>query len=256
LLVVDSRAARVLADGARDMVDDDEWEWIREHSAGDFDHLVIASSLPVFLSPGVHHLEAWSEAVCAGSWGRAAARAGERVRRALDLEHWPAFQKSFERMMQLLRDAASGAGGHRPPASVTLLGGDVHHAYIAEVSLGRFVAQHSRVHQLVCSPFRNPLGPAERRVVALTRTRPAVALLETMARLAGVQPPSVRWRYRAGPTFDNSIGILELDGRHAEAAIYRAEPGPPDRSLQPLHRRVLVDGPRAAAADRPEPASG
>ena len=49
LVVVDSRAARVLADGRRDMVDDEEWEWIVEHGRGAFDHLVIASTLPVFL---------------------------------------------------------------------------------------------------------------------------------------------------------------------------------------------------------------
>ena len=253
VLVVDSRAARVLADGRRDMVDDDEWAWIRELSGGDFDHLVIVSSMPVFLSPGVHHLEAWNEAVCSGAWGRAAAGVGERLRRALDLEHWPAFQRSFEQMMQLLRDVASGGGDHPPPASVTLLGGDVHHAYIVEVSLGRFVAEHSRVHQIVCSPFRNPLGHAERRIVALTRTRAAAALLATAARLAGVHPPSVRWRFRAGPTFDNSIGILELDGRRAEAMIYRAEPD--ERPLQLLHRRVLADGARSAAAPRPQPTS-
>ncbi|HEU0194168.1 MAG TPA: alkaline phosphatase D family protein [Gaiellales bacterium] len=253
VVVVDSRAARVLSDGRRDMVDDDEWAWIRELSGGEFDHLVIVSSMPVFLSHGVHYLEAWNEAVCAGAWGGAAVGAGERLRRALDLEHWPAFQRSFERMMQLLRDVASGAGGHPPPASVTLLGGDVHHSSIAEVSLGRFLPEHSRVHQLVCSPFRNPLGRAERRVVALTGTRALAALLRTVARLAGVQAPSVRWRYRAGPTFDNTIGILELDGRRAEAALYRAEPGLPERSLQPLHRRVLAGGAPAAAPDRPEP---
>ena len=34
LLVIDSRAARVLADGHRDMVDADEWDWIVEHARG------------------------------------------------------------------------------------------------------------------------------------------------------------------------------------------------------------------------------
>lgn len=253
VLVVDSRAARVLGDGRRDMVDDGEWAWITELSRGEFDHLIIASSLPVFLSPGVHHLEAWNEAVCAGAWGRPAAWLGERLRRALDLEHWPAFQRSFEKMMQLLRDVASGASGVAPPASVTIVGGDVHNAYVAEISLGRFDAEHSRVHQVVCSPFRNPLGPSQRRVVAVTKTGAAAAVLGLLARLAGVEPPSVRWRFRAGPTFDNSIGIVELDGRRAEVTIFRAEPGEDDRSLQPLHSRVLADGPRAAAQDRAEP---
>ena len=65
----------------------------------------------------------------------------------------------------------------------------------------------------------------------------------------------MRWRYRAGPTFHNSIGILELDGRHAEAAIYRAEVGEDADSLQPLHDRVLADGPRVADQERAEPAS-
>jgi PhoD-like phosphatase len=240
VLVVDSRAARVLADGHRDMVDEGEWAWLVEKSRDDLDHLVIVSSMPVFLSAGVHYLEAWNEAVCAGAWGRAAAAVGERIRRALDLEHWPAFQRSFELMMQLLRDVSTGAGGHPPPASVTVVGGDVHNAYVAEVSLGRRDPERSPVHQLVCSPFRNPLSPGQRRIVSLTATRTAGTALRALARLARVRPPSARWRYRAGPTFDNSIGILEFEGRRAEAAIYRAQPGGDEDSLQPLHRRVLT----------------
>ncbi len=209
--------------------------------------------MPVILSPGVHHLEAWNEAVCAGAWGSVAARLGERLRRHLDLEHWPAFQRSFERMMTLVRDVATG---DRPPATVTLVGGDVHNAYVAEVSLGRFDPAQSRVHQVVCSPFRNPLGPAERRVVNATKTAAAAACLRGLAKLAGVPMPSVRWRYRAGPTFDNSIGIIELDGRRADVTIFRAEPGAEADALQPLHRRVLANGPRASAQEGTESLSG
>jgi hypothetical protein len=69
LVVVDSRAARVLADGRRDMVDAEEWDWIVEHARGSYDHLIIASTLPVFMTGGIHELEAWNEAVCAGVWG-------------------------------------------------------------------------------------------------------------------------------------------------------------------------------------------
>ena len=32
LLVIDSRSARVLADGRREMIDDEEWDWIAEHA--------------------------------------------------------------------------------------------------------------------------------------------------------------------------------------------------------------------------------
>ena len=83
------------------MIDEEEWDWIVEHSRGSFDHLIVASTLPVFMSHGLHHLESWNEAVCNGVWGRTAARVGERIRRAVDLEHWPAFHDSFERFVEL-----------------------------------------------------------------------------------------------------------------------------------------------------------
>src|SRR4051812_12450288 len=161
VLVVDSRAARVLDDDHRELIDDEEWRWIVDRSREPVDHLVVVSSLPVFLSPGIHYLEAWNEAVCAGAWGSLAAGLGERIRRSLDLEHWPAFQESFKRMVKLLQEVAHGDDGAQPPASVTVVGGDVHNAYVAEVSMGRLVDTPCRVHQVVCSPFRNPLAPAE-----------------------------------------------------------------------------------------------
>ena len=181
--------------------------------------------------------------MCSGAWGgtaapaRREAAAGARPRALAGV---PAVVRADDAAAARRR---VGRRGPPPPASVTLVGGDVHNAYVMEISLGRFVDQHSRVHQLVCSPFRNPLGPRSAASSQVTRTRPATAALQGLARLAGVQKASVRWRYRAGPTFDNSIGILELDGRHAEAAIYRSQAGEDAGSLQPLHDRVLVDGP-------------
>ena len=44
---------------------------------GDFDHLLLADTLPFLLVPALHHVEAWNEAVCAGAWGE---RAGRRRR--------------------------------------------------------------------------------------------------------------------------------------------------------------------------------
>jgi hypothetical protein len=132
LLVLDSRAARVLDEDHREMIDEAEWDWIVDHARGEFDHLVLASTLPVFMTKGIHHLEAWNEAVCAGSWGRLAARIGEKIRRGLDLEHWSAFHDSFERLCEWLENVADGTEGTRPPSSIVLLGGDVHNAYINE----------------------------------------------------------------------------------------------------------------------------
>jgi hypothetical protein len=241
LVVVDSRAARVLADGKRDMVDDEEWAWIVDHARGSFDHLVFASTLPVFMLPGAHHVEAWNEAVCSGAWGGLAARAGETVRRALDLEHWPAFQRSFAIMVALLGELGRGGAGDPPPATITLLGGDVHTAYVADVQLPGAVG--SRVYQLVCSPFRNPLAPRERRIIKTLNTRVVCTIARGLARLAGVRPTGARWRTVAGPTFDNSIAVLELDARAARLVISRSCPEDEDGPvLEALHTRQLSGG--------------
>jgi hypothetical protein len=233
LVVIDSRGARVLADGQRDMVDGEEWEWIVEHARGSYDHLVIASTLPVFMTEAIHNLEAFDEAICSGGWGGIAAWVGERLRRAVDLEHWPAFQQSFSTLVELLCELAAGRGGE-PPAMITLIGGDVHNAYIAEVDLGP--GQVSRVYQVVCSPFRNPLDRRQRTGIRMLWSRPAALVTRGLARLAGVKPPPARWRFLSGPTFDNSIAVLDLDERAASVAIRRSAPeeddGPPLVTLQ------------------------
>jgi hypothetical protein len=236
LVVIDSRAARVLGDGRRDMVDADEWQWIAERARGAYDHLIIASTLPVFMLEAIHYLEAWNEAVCSGAWGAMAARLGERLRRALDLEHWPAFQRSFATMIELLHELAEAS---EAPGTITFIGGDVHTAYIAEVSLG--AAQRSAVFQVVCSPFRNPLRPRERRVVRLLGTRPATYLCRALARSAGIRAPQASWRIVSPSTFDNSVAVLELDARDARVTIRRSaaetDQGPP---LEPLHELELT----------------
>ncbi|HEY4348593.1 MAG TPA: alkaline phosphatase D family protein [Gaiellaceae bacterium] len=241
LLVIDSRAARVLADGRRDMIDEDEWRWIEEHARGSFDHLIVASTLPVFMGHGVHYLEAWSEAICDGAWGRGAAKLGERLRRAVDLEHWPAFHDSFERLVALLREVSRG-NGNEAPSTILLLGGDVHTAYVGEVSLGGN-AGSSAVFQIVCSPFRNPLTPAQRRVIRWTNSRPATAIFRLLARAVKVQRTAATWTFLGEPTFENSIGELELDGRAARMTISRTTAGSGDGPLlRELFGHRLAEG--------------
>src|SRR5919112_332715 len=60
LIVMDSRAGRVLKEGHRSMLDDEEWAWIEGKATGDFDHFLFGTSLPLLLGPGLHHLEAAS----------------------------------------------------------------------------------------------------------------------------------------------------------------------------------------------------
>jgi hypothetical protein len=245
LLVLDSRAARVLGEDSREMIDEEEWDWVIEHSLGDFDHLVIASTLPVFAPKGIHHLEAWNEAVCAGRWGRLAGRLGELLRRAVDLEHWSAFNTSFERLCDWLRQVSEGTDTGRPPASILLLGGDVHNAYVSEVRLAT-AGQSTSVFQIVCSPFRNPLRTKERRAVKLAGSKGAAFVFSLLARLAFVPRPSADWRFVRRPTFDNSIGELELAARSARLTLRRAgREGENGDALYVLHVTTLRARPGA-----------
>ena len=86
------------------MIDDEEWDWIVDHSRGAFDHVIIASTLPVFLPRGIHHLQAWNEVAVRRPMGRLAREPrASGCRRAVDLEHWAAFNRSFEQLCNWLR---------------------------------------------------------------------------------------------------------------------------------------------------------
>jgi hypothetical protein len=246
LVVIDSRAGRVLGDARharhehkRAMIDDHEWEWLAEQCTGDVDHLLIASSLPILVLPALHDLEAASEAVCDGAWGAQAARLGERVRRRLDLEHWAAFQDSFHRIARLLEEVAAGRHGD-PPASICLLGGDVHHAFLSEVAFPRGSHVASRVVQAVCSPFRNDLDRGARRVLRFVASRPGRAVGRALAAAAHVEDPGIRWRVTDGPYFDNQIATLRVRGRALEIDIDKTVAGDPHPRLERVIRRQLT----------------
>ena len=133
LIVMDSRAGRVLKPGERSMVDDAEWDYVVEHATGDFNHLILATTLPFLLPPALHYMEAWDEAIAEGAWGRGVwAKLGERLRQAADLEHWAAFQNSFHSVVGLVQEIATGKRG-TPPGSIVFLSGDIHNAYLAEM---------------------------------------------------------------------------------------------------------------------------
>jgi hypothetical protein len=241
LLMIDSRAGRVLdPPEERSMLDPHEWGWLEEHLAGDFDHLLIGTSLPLLLTQGLHYLEAWNEAVCNGAWGQPASLAGEKVRQALDLEHWAAFGSSLERVMQLVRDVGTGAMG-TPPASVVALSGDVHHAYLAEVGFPAGTEMRSAVYQATCSPFRNPLDGRERSMIRFACGRGGKLVGKLLARAAGVGDPPVRWRFVEGPYFDNQVCFLEVEGRQARLRLQKTVPEENHGySLETVFERTLV----------------
>ena len=218
LLVVDSRCGRVLGPGRRRMVDEAEWAWIEEQARceGSVDHLLFATSLPFLLPPALHHLEGWNEAVAGGAWGRWWARWGERLRQGADLEHWAAFRRSFDALSELIHRVATAEDA---PASVVVLSGDVHFAYLAEAGWPGGQRLGSRVFQAVCSPLRNPVGHPVQALDRLARTRVARALARTLARSAGVRDPAMTWEVTHGPWFESQVATLDLSGRSAHLRV-------------------------------------
>jgi hypothetical protein len=226
VVTIDSRCGRILADGARQMVSDDEFAWIEEQVAGDYDHLLIGTSLPWLLARALHDLESWNEVLAAGARGPRLARWSEKLRRAADLEHWASFRRSFDRLGELLASVAKGAraeNGSRAPATVCVLSGDVHHAYVAEADFADPV--DSRVYQVTCSPLHNYVPAvvklAFRAAWSRRAERSVRGLLATVQR---VPPVSVSWRRVGGPYFGNEVATIVLSGRHAEVQLQRADP--------------------------------
>ena len=268
VIVMDSRGGRVLDPDDRKMVDDEEWQFIADHATeGDVNHLIFATTLPVFMSHGLHYAEAWNEATAQGAWGERWARRSEKIRQELDLEHWPAFHASFERVVDLVRHVGSGKAG-RPPASIVFLSGDVHNAYLAQIGYPAKDGVKSPVWQGVCSPIRNPLDNKERRAVKLSASRPMARLMRVLARKAGVEDPKVGWKFEAGPAFDNQIATLAWEGPHATMTLEKAvEADPRKPKLEKSFETVIADGlpegrgengrqpPGVVAAHRVEPDS-
>jgi hypothetical protein len=207
LVVVDSRAARVLEPTERSLLDPGETAWLDEQMRGDVKHLLVGTSLPFLLPPGLHYLEAWSEAVGNGAWGQRASAAGENLRQAVDLEHWGAFQKAFQDVARMAIEVANGRRG-RAPQTVTFLSGDVHHSYVSEVTRTSS-APSSRILQAVCSPIRNPLPVKMRFATAVLAYAVAGPIGKLVAHSAQVADAPFDWHNLIGPWFDNNIALLE-----------------------------------------------
>ena len=208
LIVVDSRAARLLTPEDRSILDPSEMAWLDGQLQGGFDHVLIGTSLPFLLSPGLHHFEAWSEALATGAWGDRWAKVGETLRKNVDLEHWAAFQEGFVEVATMVTEVADGKRGPAP-GTVTFLSGDVHNSYVAEV----FRSGGARILQAVCSPIRNPLPQAIRYMTGFSSKNIGGGIGRFLARRAKVPPSPISWRTIRGPWFDNNLATLETRGR-------------------------------------------
>jgi hypothetical protein len=218
LVVIDSRAGRDVTPGQRRLIRDEEWEWIRAQATAPARHLLLASSVPFLLAPGLHHVEAFDEALTDGAWGPLGEVLGEKLRRTAVMDHWASFGHTFRRLTELLDDIAHGRTGDAP-ASVVMLSGDVHHCYVAEVGFRGRGEGRSAVWQAVCSAFRKELAPHERRILSFGHSALGRRLARMLARRAGVAPLPIDWRVVERPAYSNQVGTLTMDGEHAMVRI-------------------------------------
>jgi hypothetical protein len=212
LVVVDSRAARVLDPHHRSMLDPDEMAWLDEQLTGDVEHLFIGTSLPFLLPPGLHDFEAIDEVLAEGAHGRLVGALAERARQSIDLEHWAAFNEGFAEVFDIVMDVARGNRG-RAPSTIVFLSGDVHNSYVAEVTdAAERHGARSRIVQAVCSPIRNPMP----RAIRVMMSAFARSLVRPMRFVAGhskrVPDPAYPWLVTDGPWFDNCLAEATIQG--------------------------------------------
>ncbi len=253
LLVIDSRAGRVLNAGDRSMIGETEFRWIEAQvEDGTYDHLLIGSSVPWLLPRALHDIEALDEALCSGSRGRLLAWLGERLRRAVDLEHWAAFRDSFERLTAVIGRVARGETG-AAPATVCVLSGDVHHTYASEARYREGAT--ARVFQLTCSPLHNTIPLPMRAVFSASWSRAAERVARRLGRAFRVPAPSIEWTTSAGPFFGNNLAMVELTRRSAVFSLQRSVFEGPLALTRPVPGALRPLGTVADAlgADGPEP---
>ncbi|MFD7895595.1 alkaline phosphatase D family protein [Streptomyces sp. NPDC059743] len=265
LLMVDSRGARVLEESKRAMLDEGEERWLRDQmmagrnatgqqaeqptrqptdqpterpsGQGPYDHLLIGTSLPWLLPPFIHDVESWDSALCRGERGPRWARFGEKLRRAADLEHWAAFPDSFDGLSALIAEAGSGPDA---PATVSVLSGDVHHAYIAEPTWSADGAPDARVLQLTCSPVHNSVPGWIKLGFRLGWSRGARRLGHALTRHARIRPSAVNWRKTGGPWFGNQLMTLTLQARSANLQLAQAHARSGKAELVTVEKRSLT----------------
>jgi hypothetical protein len=213
----------MLDGGPRTMLSEQDFSWLCEQVVGDYDHLVLGTSLPWLLAPAVHDVEAWDERLAADPRPRRA-RIGEKLRRSADLEHWAAFGDSFRRFSQLMRDVSLGRHGGPAPATVSVLSGDVHHSYVAVAHWDEDGGAGAPVVQVTCSPLHNAVPRPMRLAFRLAWSRAAERSTRlVLGRFASVPRPQLHWHRTAGPFFGNTVAILRFDGRHAVLTLETSE---------------------------------
>jgi hypothetical protein len=240
LVMIDSRCGRILDEGARSMISVAEFDWISEQVDGAYDHLLIGTSLPWLMPRALHDIESWNELLCGGVRGARVARWSEKLRRTADLEHWASFRRSFDALASLVAAVARGehAGDGGAPATVCVLSGDVHHAYVAQAHFSEPVT--TPVYQLTCSPLHNYVPNAMKVAFRLSWSRFAErATRSVLGIVASVPELSLRWTREAGPYFGDEIMTAVFAGRVASVRLEQAGPSSDRPTLTEVARMSL-----------------
>ena len=142
---------------------------------------------------------------------RAAAGSAEPLRQAVDLEHWPAFRASFDRLAAARRARRRVVVGARD--GLRALRGRPPQLRRP----GRFATPtRSRVYQLTCSPVRNGVPWFMEYVFRLGWSRgPARAGPVDRAAARGRAARAGRRGIGGRAVFGNTVATLEIDGRTA-----------------------------------------
>ncbi len=245
LVVIDSRCGRMLDGDTRMMLSDSEFDWIEERLDGDYDHLLIGTSLPWLMAPGLHALETWNEEMSTPGRRPGTRRFAEKVRQGADLEHWPAFAASFDRLARMLADVGSGRRASAP-ATICVLSGDVHHSYVCEADLSAVAARTgtapvtSRIYQITCSPMHNWVPGVLKTMLAGLWSGPiGGAIARVLNRHGRLVPPPLSWWTIGGPFFGNAISTLVLEGRAARVVMESSRNATRERPLEAVVVRDL-----------------
>ena len=171
------------------------------------------------------------------------------ARQVGDLEHWQAFRSSFDRLTRMITSVATAPDA---PTTISVLSGDVHHSYAAQVDLpgpaddpgsAEFPRGTSAVHQLTCSPVHNVVDWFIQPGFRLGWSRTIARATRWWAGRAGVPPLEVSWHKLTGPLFGNTVATLDLNGKHAQVTFLQPRSA---GSMTEVATLVLADGPRAA----------
>ena len=239
LVVIDSRAARDLRPDSRSMLDAGELEWLDGVLRGGSRHVLIGTSLPFLLPPGLHDFEAMNEAMAQGAYGRRVAHGG----RADAPHHRP---RALGRLQpRLRRGLRHGHGGRPRRARPGPRDGDLPVGRRPQLlprrghRPARRSAPRSRVVQAVCSPIRNPMPRGVRVVMSLF----ARSLVRPMRFVAShsrrVPDPPFPWTRHRRAVVRQQHRAVPRRARRPRARVghrcRRGRPGPPAPAHRLLH---------------------